>query len=1263
MGTKRGWRAKAMMLIFAFALVFGMVPMLVAPQSTSAGTLVADFDANHFVVKVGQTIQFTDLSQEVPEGTLPSNWEWDFESDTTVDSNVQNPTHAYTAEGIYDVTLTAWWGTIDASPSDTVTKQVVVSEAALIPQVDANVLSAEALFVVPDVYYGKVVNWFYLTSLGLNTYQVVSGGNTLLQPPPPPPAWNLVPPAHVKPIPYQWDSVLLRADEPGALGIVAQIDTDGNAHTIELTVIGEKKWGKIDITEIWHWPGYTNRDDGMTPDELTLMSWRNMETGEMEIGSGSTQIYWDENDKKFKGDETFVERVVGTFPTDPVGGVIHTGANGAEVHWWLVKATANVDSVNYCAGDTELIAAINALPRAKHVVFANGTAADLDPPGPPGGADPMTHVTTTSGWIDTNGNGAIEPDGFGLTINTLVPSGEEAVKVIVLATYPNLSGELGQWPVCPEIVSWNFWTQELEKVPQVRWAGEEIILEKEFGQSYAGNYVQFVLEKGPAGALVGGLSADAVWTVVARDGVARCDLDSEKQGEVDVKAVLWDLKYPGVDQWLWAGECGLVEPPPDDDLEHTGIINKHGFVVFFLKLEEITLGNVLGERVDNPLTSDVGPLVDWWPLPGFGVYPPLLFGEIEWLSYEGHNTGIWSPENPWDTTTDMLTETLNVSEDTLVRARVKGWFMGDNLSWRPEKCVDLDPTWDTWNATTGQPGPDGDATNDCDVVLPKGRWVLPDDWPALAGPRWWEFRPHWDIMDNPDDLIMSDFDRDADKAEEVGPYYDYTGFPIVPRALVADAPVIGPFSSLDNYTPAVNPVLGRKTIVQNGVLDWWDCPMPPAKIVFEVLDLDPDEWTDDAGFFKEVNKGHIYYNWIDDDNNPNTPDVIVYTNPFYSEMIPANRCIPPFVNNGGYDWDSFDPSYGPYPFWDIFNQPPGDTYADEQHPTKVEVYSDNHGEAMVYLNGDWNLWLLDWVGAGGYDIPPDTVVASSDVVAIADYPYFRKHQPMVSNVVTKTWTWGKEILGASPVTFPGGGVGPDNRMIFQVGALSLPTDTPPLNSMEKMVFVWVCDRDGMPAVGERIEWSVTPTFGYTFIPNTTNYPVSTYVNPNTMLTEHLWVGVENGFLVDTGGYTVGDPPHQFGVSFTRLPTWQELLLFDKFWGDTATPLIIENWHHAVAAIYLTASGEEPVDLVVDLYEPEGKITRHVNFDWAVADAWDDAVTLGDANMDTGVDMADVTMVERMIMGLSGNRVNADANWDGNVDMADVTKIEMTILGY
>jgi len=60
------------------------------------------------------TVQFTDMST----GNITS-WAWDFESDGIIDSTEQNPTHTYTEERRYSVTLTVTTN----ETTDTVTKQ------------------------------------------------------------------------------------------------------------------------------------------------------------------------------------------------------------------------------------------------------------------------------------------------------------------------------------------------------------------------------------------------------------------------------------------------------------------------------------------------------------------------------------------------------------------------------------------------------------------------------------------------------------------------------------------------------------------------------------------------------------------------------------------------------------------------------------------------------------------------------------------------------------------------------------------------------------------------------------------------------------------------------------------------------------------------------------------------------------------------------------------------------------------------------------
>ena len=63
--------------------------------------LTANFSANTTSICEGGTVNFTDLSDNSPNG-----WTWDF-GDGTATSSAQNPSHTYTTAGTYTVTLTA----------------------------------------------------------------------------------------------------------------------------------------------------------------------------------------------------------------------------------------------------------------------------------------------------------------------------------------------------------------------------------------------------------------------------------------------------------------------------------------------------------------------------------------------------------------------------------------------------------------------------------------------------------------------------------------------------------------------------------------------------------------------------------------------------------------------------------------------------------------------------------------------------------------------------------------------------------------------------------------------------------------------------------------------------------------------------------------------------------------------------------------------------------------------------------------------------
>jgi PGF-pre-PGF domain-containing protein len=67
---------------------------------------VANFTSDTTSGTVPLTVQFTDLSLNGPVA-----WEWDFNSDGTIDSTAQNPVHTYTSAGTYSVTLSAVNGT------------------------------------------------------------------------------------------------------------------------------------------------------------------------------------------------------------------------------------------------------------------------------------------------------------------------------------------------------------------------------------------------------------------------------------------------------------------------------------------------------------------------------------------------------------------------------------------------------------------------------------------------------------------------------------------------------------------------------------------------------------------------------------------------------------------------------------------------------------------------------------------------------------------------------------------------------------------------------------------------------------------------------------------------------------------------------------------------------------------------------------------------------------------------------------------------
>jgi hypothetical protein len=946
--------------------------------------------------------------------------------------------------------------------------------------------------------------------------------------------------------------------------------------------------------------------------------WGNNVTTAFTQPNTSSYVTWNEGAKTWTGSTTVTDTVTAQFNAVPPSGLPggHL-AQGMILNWYLIDGYQNVPMTpmeanpapnhNYTLGLTGMV---GALVPARFAQITGGTI----PPGTTWTRN--TYIRTIS---DANGASTI----------AITTTGEESIKIVVIPEYPGDP----QIPTTPEVTTYNFKTREMEVVPQVRWAGEKIILEAKFGiptQSVGLYRVKWSLSNESPGSLTAvanpgagfnnGNSTLSVWAPIdAVTGLSQVMLECANQGQVDVVATLYLTE-------------GLTQE------------NQQLFTVYYLKLESIKLSDVVGKR---SLYNDAGVLIS-------------------------HKDGLFTVSNPWNPNLDWETanpaqadnDTINVSTDALLRAQVKGWFVSGDPSWRTARYVSLSNT--SIDQAANAPG---------SLLLPAGRWVLPDDWALLSGTY---NRIHWDISIDPSvHNVMS--------TNPKGPY-------MKGLVTVAAFPVVGPFSpglevmtdtgwaAAITSTDALRP---NKTVVPDGVINAWDAPMPPAKVAFEItnpLNVAVNGVMQGVGYFKDAWKTGIYYIGA----IGNTP--VNYTNPFYFANIPAHELIPPTNANGGYDWDSFginNPSdpMGPYPFWKIINEPDGTiTPQSPTLPTKVEVYSDNHGEAMVYLNGDANLnrQMFD----SGADIPLNATVGHTTVTAYADYPYYRSHQVFASNSVQKTWFWSGQVLGVdgaalAPMVLVAGHV--DNPAasdyIHLVNGSSYMDPLATGTSNKHVVFVWATDRDGMQAgvLGARVDWSL----GGAGQPVFYDGPAFTGINPNGSSPNLSFEAL--GFLANAAhpGVRAAGTQVTSGSSWLRAPTttpagFSESDMFYKFYNSTHDANGLQPSNFAVAAIEIITQTSGTVNVMERIYSNEyasipnsgvGSILRQTDFTTTLDYPLDDQILLGDANLDGNVNMLDITAIERIILGMDTARpAMADANHDQGINMGDVIRVEKIYLG-
>ncbi|MFN8508735.1 MAG: IPT/TIG domain-containing protein, partial [Dehalococcoidia bacterium] len=370
-------------------------------------------------------------------------------------------------------------------------------------------------------------------------------------------------------------------------------------------------------------------------------------------------------------------------------------------------------------------------------------------------------------------------------------------------------------------------------------------------------------------------------------------------------------------------------------------------------------------EAEDPGQVDIEVFPDWWQYGGskaaftifYMKYNQVSLSFLTGVSKQYHNSSTYpeySPGNPWSLLNDSVSDPVswNVSRDLLVRGRVKGWFVNENPSGRPQ-----------------------DSTDPLNV-LPANRWVMPDDWAVLAGgppdnadgsPATGTaetFRPYYDIMFGPNNApgmtLGGIFGLNrvtvarvvADPANTASTFRVTSTSNIVPGEAIFIGPpfVLTPVLSIASGPPRVTltgplgsvPAANAEIAVPHGGLTTFEGPfstldtvvgggntptagslasstvsggaapsnVPGASATRDTALGDGDiNWWDapmppalvsvkirGSGYLKQVRKQDVYYGGTALRN---------YPNPYYVTNIPGSPFIPATVPGGGYYWDSW----------------------------------------------------------------------------------------------------------------------------------------------------------------------------------------------------------------------------------------------------------------------------------------------------------------------------------------------------------------------
>jgi hypothetical protein len=747
-------------------------------------------------------------------------------------------------------------------------------------------------------------------------------------------AGNPVPGAFVS----NWQAI--QGEGTGAVEIVAGGQDGNNSVTVRMVVIGdaiitcdvdnragytallnaEKKWGEITRTVL-----ESASVDDVEVGETRIVNekvFASFLPGPVEAPAGGAKITWwlfenDDADLAQSALEDLIERFGPdnySYVTGPTG----YGEGCGQYNWWGYEGDGTFIPETLLDGLYALYGAqATAITTAEGAVIAPTTK--------------YVTYTDTEGEVLGVGN-----TNIGVTFGDTGNGEAEPVIVVVLADYP--LDKNGENNVCIEYIKFTpqgVTTTCQVKTPQLRWAGEKIVLDK-----------CWPVDPGSS------LSYDIVddLTTVSYDLYAAVySLEGESIGNLEPIDEFLGIQFAGIDGPPIAGfnawELGLPTGA-DQVIQMLG-----GLSVFqvtdgpmhFDQESCVSSAILVSEQSGQ---ADVNAAL-------YGIHVDLIFegqhpnfrsllGTVVWGYGPEMNHGFVVYYMDFEdvvlaediTPASSLTN-LPVDEDVDVAVQVRGFIDYQNTALGP--AIDRDTLQIRAQEIV-------DTNNDgiVDKVLPEGRWVMPDDWWAMANYNF-AFRSNFDLMDSAaeddiststPDFIDGPFNTDVVTTNPPGE---------------AEDPTVGPFSTLQRWScdlmweasatvPTSAMAMGRNTVVPDGVMNWYDAPMPQALVTFDIngASLPMAQVPGLTGLWKSNLLGY----GVDLAGH--------YLSPYYLVEVPSSYYIPPY----GYEWDSWNwdsyDGHGPYEFWgDLMVKSYSDEEPSVENIMDVEVYSDNHGIAAM----------------------------------------------------------------------------------------------------------------------------------------------------------------------------------------------------------------------------------------------------------------------------------------------------------------------------